>query len=358
MTDPQRRVYIGTYTRKTSKGVHLAEFAANNGTLSMPQLVAETVNPSFLAVHPNGRFLYAVGETGDFQGEPTGFVSAFAIDRETAALTPINQVASGGGAPCFISIDATGRTALVANYSGGSVAAFAIQPDGSLSEAAAHMQHEGTGPDPDRQQGPHAHSIVPDPTGRFALAADLGLDRVFVYRLDAERSTLTEHGSAATPPEAGPRHLAFHPGGRFVYAINEMGGSVTAFAWDADAGSLDPLGTVSTLPGEHVGARSAAHVQLHPSGRFLYASNREGHHSIAVFTVNEKTGALTPAGHVTAGGQEPRHFTLDPRGEWLLVAHQNSDSVLPFRVDTDTGRLTGTQQRVEVSMPVCVCFAG
>lgn len=350
------RVYIGTYTKKGSKGVYSATFDAERGTLGAPTLAGEGESPSFVAVHPNGQSLYAVGETAQFNGEKTGFVAAYHVDPRTGELSLVNRVASGGGAPCFVEVHPSGRVVLVANYTGGSVASFPVREDGSLGEAGSLVQHEGKGPDPKRQDAPHAHSIRVDPTGKFALAADLGLDRVIVYRLDSERATLTRHAEGATPPGAGPRLQAWHPSGRFLYVVNEMGGSVTAFDWDASAGTLTPRATVSTLPEGYEGRKSCAEVTAHRSGKFVYASNR-GHDSIAIYAVDEATGALTWRGYVGSGGKEPRHFEIDPTGRWLLAANQNSDDVVLFRIDPAIGELTETDQRVHVSMPVCVRFA-
>lgn len=345
-------VYIGTYTGKGSQGIYAWRLDAASGKLSPLGLAAEAVNPSFLAVHPNKRFLYAVSEAGK-----AGAVSAFSIDRQSGKLTFLNRVGSQGSGPCYVSVDKTGKTVLVANYGSGSVAALAVKEDGSLAEASSSVQHTGSGPDPRRQRGPHAHSIHVSPDNRFAVAADLGLDQVLVYRLDPARSALEPNDPpfAKTDPAAGPRHFAFHPGGRHVFVINEMSSSLTSFAWDAARGALKPLQTVSTLPKDFQGENSCAEVQAHPNGRFVYGSNR-GHDSIAVFAVDRGKGTLTPVEHVSTQGKTPRNFGIDPTGSWLFAANQTSGGVVMFRIDPKSGRLTPANQTLEVSMPVCVRF--
>jgi 6-phosphogluconolactonase len=354
-------VYFGTYTGPGSKGIYVSRFDSATGRLTPAELAAETPNPSFLAVRPDGRFLYAVNEVGHFQGKNSGSASAFAVDRATGRLTLLNQSASGGADPCHATVDRSGRSLLVANYSGGSIAALPIGPDGRLGEASAVVQHKGSSVNRERQAGPHAHSIDLDAANRFALVDDLGLDKVLVYRFDPARGTLVPHDppSASVAPGSGPRHLAFHPDGRHVYVINEMLLTITAFRYDPERGALDVAQTLSTLPAG-VAPRpeySTAEVRVHPSGRFLYGSNR-GHDSIAVFAIERETGALTPVEHVPTGGKTPRNFTLDPTGTYLLVANQGSDSVVVFRVDADTGRLQATGQTLHVGSPVCVTFAG
>lgn len=349
-----QRVYIGTYTGKGSEGVYLAEFDDATGELSAPRLAAACENPSFVAMHPSGRFLYATCE----MYQPGGWVAAFEIDRASGGLRPLNRVASGGAGPCHVSVHPSGRVALAANYGGGSVAAIPIRDDGTLGEPGSVVQHAGSGPDPQRQTRPHAHCVVPDPWGRFVLVADLGMDRVLVYRLDVERATLTPHDPASVPatvPGAGPRLIAFAPDGRRCYVMNEMGVNVGVYAWDADAGRLTPMLTASTLPPGYDGRRSGAHVAAHPNGRFLYASNR-GHDSIAAFAI-AGDGTLAPLGHTPAGGAEPRHFAIDATGRWLLVAHQNSGTIAAFRVDPHAAALERVGGETRLSSPVCLCLA-
>ncbi len=350
-------VYIGTYTGQKSKGIYAYRFDAATGRLTSLGLVAETVNPSFLAVHPNRRFLYAVSEMAKYEGRNSGAVSAFAIDRETGKLAFLNRVSSRGGGPCYVVVDKTGKSLLVANYGGGSVAVLPVLEYGRLGEASAFVQHAGSSVNPKRQQGPHAHSINLSPDNRFAIAADLGLDQVLVYRFDPTKGSFAANNPAMAKvnPGAGPRHLAFHPSGRFAYVINEMQSTVSAFSYDAAGGVLRELQTISTLPKDFAGDNTTAEVQVHPTGKFLYGSNR-GHDSIAVFAIDTGTGTLTPVQHVPTQGKTPRNFGIDPTGSHLFAANQNSDNIVVFRIDPKTGRLTPTGQVLEVSSPVCVKF--
>jgi 6-phosphogluconolactonase len=352
------RVFIGTYTGAKSRGIYRASFDPRSGTLSAPELAAETKNPSFLAMHPNGRFLYAVGEIDNFQGRKTGAVNAFAVDERSGSLTLLNQRPSGGTGPCHVSVDGKGRCVLVANYGSGSVAALPLLPDGRLGEPRAMIQHEGSSVDRQRQSGPHAHFIIPDAADRYAYACDLGLDKVLVYRLDPAQATLTpqEAGFAKVKPGSGPRHLVFDPKGRFAYVFNEMGATVTSFEHDPKRGTFKELQTLPTLPEGFDGQRSGAEIQLHPSGKYLYCSNR-GHDSIAAFEVNSTSGELRFIGCEPTGGKTPRHFTLTPDGEWLLAENQDSNNIAVFRVDKASGRLKATGQSVEVGSPVCVVFS-
>ncbi len=348
-------VYIGTYTRGESRGIYRAVLCATDGILSEPELAAETANPSFLAIHPNRRFLYAVGEAGTFEGRPEGGVVAFAIDAQTGMLTRLNAQSSGGRGPCHLVVDGAGRNVLVANYGGGSVAVLRIGPDGRLRPASALMQHEGRSVHPRRQTAPYAHSVNLDAANRFAFVADLGLDQVLVYRFRSEAGTLERHNPpfARVAPGAGPRHFAFHPSGRFAYVINELDCTITAFAYDAEQGRLHTLHSVPTLPDDFDGENTTAEIVVHPSGRFVYGSNR-GHDSIAGFRVDEETGRLAPIGHTPTGGQTPRNFALDPPGRFLLAQNQASDSVVVFRIDPETGDLAPTGSRMTVPSPVCI----
>jgi 6-phosphogluconolactonase len=348
-------VYLGTYTRGDSQGIYLARLNLTTGELKLAGLAAETKNPSFLAIHPNRRFLYSVGEISDFQGQRTGAVNAFRIDRQTGKLELLNQQSSGGAGPCHLVVDPPGRNVLVANYGGGSVAALPIRDDGGLGESTAFVQHEGSSVNPRRQGGPHAHSINLDAANRFAFVADLGLDKILVYRFDAARGTLTPNDTpwAAVAPGSGPRHFAFHPGGKVAYVINELLSTVTAFAYDADRGVLEEVQTISTLPDGFDGDNTTAEVQVHPSGRFLFGSNR-GHDSIAVFAIDPDSGRLSAVEHESTQGHTPRNFGVDPTGRYLLAANQNSDSVVVFRIDANSGALTPTGQKIEVPSPVCI----
>ena len=351
------RVYVGTYTDGESKGIYLMELDPRVGTLTEPVLAAESVNPSFLALHPNGRFLYAVGETGAFRGEKSGSVSAFAIDPKDGMLTLLNQQPSVGSGPCHLVVDGPGKNVLVANYGGGSVAALPIDADGKLRKASAFIQHRGSGADPNRQKGPHAHSINVDAAGRFAIAADLGLDKLLVYRLDSEDGSLEPNNPrfASVAPKSGPRHFAFHPNGRFGYVINEMANTVTAFGYDAKRGVLAELQTIDTLPKGFNGRSSTAEIVVHPKGKFLFGSNR-GHDSIAIFAIDPKSGKLTALGHEPTGGKAPRNFAIDPTGYCLLAENQNSDSIYVFLIHPHTGKLGRSGQVVTIPSPVCVKF--
>ena len=351
-------LYVGTYTDgKRSEGIHLVRMDSRSGELRLVRSFDAGANPSFLATHPDGRVLYAVNETEEHNGRPSGAVSAFAIARDSGALTRLNEQASQGGAPCYVSTDRRGRAVLVANYVGGNVALFPIQADGSLGAATQIVQHTGNGPNTDRQKGPHAHYIAVDPSNRFALVADLGIDRVRVYRLDLDAALLrhVEGADAVMRPGAGPRHLAFHPRLPLVFVANELDSTVTTLGLDRESGALSPQGTQSTLPTGWSGTNYPADIHVAPAGRTLYVSNR-GHNSVAVFSVAEPTGALTLEQIVSTEGDWPRNFSLDPTGRWLLVANQRSGSIVVFARDEQSGRLTPTPQRLAVASPVCLRF--
>jgi len=350
-------VFIGTYTQQNSRGIYAYRFDEATGKATPLGLAAESVNPSFLAVAPNERFLYAVNETDNYEGRKTGAVSAFSINRSTGQLTFLNQVASGGTAPCYVSLDHTGKYALVANYGSGSVAVFPVLADGRLGKSIALDQHAGHSVNPKRQEGPHAHSISVSPDNRFALAADLGLDELLVYRFDPANGSLQANDPpfARVAPGAGPRHFAFSPSGKFVYVISEMGSTITAFTYDASRGVLREFQAISTLPKSYHGESTGAEIEVHPSGKFLYASNR-GHDSIAVFRVKARSGKLTPIQYVSTQGKTPRNFAIDPTGAYLFAANQDSDTVVLFRINQTTGRLTPTGQALKISSPVCVVF--
>jgi 6-phosphogluconolactonase len=351
--------YVGTYTEdgSKSKGIYAYRYDAGTGEITALGLAAETTNPSFVAVHPNGRFLYAVNEVGNHKGPNSGGVSAFAIDRTTGKLTFLNEVASRGADPCYITVDKTGKFVLVANYTGGSVAVFPVGDDGKLGEASAFVQHTGHGTNPARQEGPHAHSIDLSPDNRFAFVDDLGLDELLVYRFDNKKGSLTPNDPPFAKLDAGvgPRHFAVRPDGKFGYVVSEMGRSVTVFSNDAAAGKLKALQTVPTLPKDFTGRNDDAEIEIHPSGKFLYASNR-GHDSIAVFAIDPAKGTLTLVEYAATQGKEPRSFEIDPTGTLLFAENQKSDSIVVFRIDEKTGRLTPTSKVLEVGSPVCVKF--
>ncbi len=351
------RVYLGNYTRPPEGGIFQATFDADSGKLGEVALAGPAVNPSFLAIHPSQKFLYAVGEIGDFNGEKTGGVSAFSIDHGTGKLTMLNAQSSRGAGPCHVSLDKAGTTALVANYGGGSVASLPINGAGTLEPAASAIQHAGSSIDPRRQAGPHGHSINLDPNNHFAFAADLGLDKIMIYRFDAATHTLTPNDPAfaKVAPGAGPRHFAFHPNGKFAYVINELDNTVTAFAYDAVAGSLREIQAISTLPEGYQGTSYTAEVVVHPSGKFLYGSNR-GHDTLAMFQIDEETGQLTSQGTVETGGKTPRNFVVDPTGKWVLVGCQGTNNITVFSVHPQSGLLTSTGQSVNAPSPVCLRF--
>lgn len=349
------RVYVGTYTGPKSKGIYLFDLDMTTGKMTPQGLAAETPSPSFVAIHPNRKFLYVVNEISQFNGEQAGSVSAFSINAQTGKLTLLNQQSSRGTSPCHLSLDKTGKHVLVANYSSGSVSVLPIEKDGKLGKDTCFVQHKGTGPDGSRQEGPHAHYIQTDAANRFVFAADLGLDKVLIYRFDPKSGVLTPNSPAAgtVPPGGGPRHFAIHPNNRFAYVCNEMTSTVTAFGYDARTGTLTTKQTVSTLPKDWTGSgNSTAEMQIHPNGKFLYVSNR-GHDSLAIFSINPSNGALTLIGNESTQGRTPRNFEIDPSGTWLLAANQDSDTILVFRVNGQTGQLTPTE-RVEAPSPVCV----
>jgi len=351
------RVYIGTYTGAKSQGIYVSDFDPETGKLGEPVLAARASTPSFLALHPNRRYLYAVGENSNVGGKLHGAVRAFGIVADTGMLTLLNEQPSGGAGPCHLSVDRQGRCVLVANYGGGSIGALPIGADGKLGAPASVIQHVGSSVNPGRQAGPHAHFIAADADDRFALACDLGLDKVLVYRLDPAKALLVANDPPAgmVEPGLGPRHLAFHPNGRFVYVISEMGSTITAFAYDAAQGRLRELETLSTLPKDFAGTSGAAEIQIHPSGKFLYGSNR-GHDSIAVFAVNSETGKLQPVQYQPTQGKTPRSLAIDPSGKWLVAENQDSDALVMFRLDPATGKLSPTGQIVSVGAPACAVF--
>ena len=344
--------YIAGSGPEKSMGIYGYRFDSKSGNLQPMGVLGEAERPSFLAIHPNRRFLYAVSGAGG------GTVSAFQIDASTGGLTLLNSVPSKGAGPCYVRVDRTGRNALIANYGGGSVAVIPIDPDGKLREVSSFVQHSGTVADAKRQGGPHAHSIIPSPDNRFVVAADLGLDKLLVYRFDPAAGTITpnEPPFAQLAPRSGPRHFTFHPNGKYAYAINEISCTLTAFNYDARKGVLNEIQTTSTLPkGVPVTSDlSTAEVLVHPSGKFLYGSNR-GHNTIAVFSISPK-GTVTLLDNVDTQGRTPRNFGIDPTGSFLLALNQSSNNIVVFRIDKKTGRLSPTGQTVETPGPMCVRF--
>lgn len=358
----QAIVYVGTFRGDASKGIYAWRFDSESGRLEPLGLVAAASRPLFLALHPTRRFLYAVSRPSPVDRQHVGVVLSYALDSQTGKLTLLNSAPSRGIDPAYVSLDHKGKHLLVANFGAnsgqGNIAVFSIAHDGSLGETSAFIQYTGAGVHPQRQQGPHSHAIDVSPDNKFVLVTDLGLDKLFVYRFDSRRGklTLNDPPFARLHPGAGPRHLVFHPGGRFVYVISEIQSTITAFAYDARSGRLKELQTITTLPQAFTGTSSAAEVLVHPGGNFLYASNR-GHDSIAVFAIDPKTGRLTPVEWVSAEGKTPGQFGIDPSGSWLIAANQASDSLVLFRLDANTGRLQATGQSFTVGTPSCVRFS-
>ena len=365
---PQKRtpnkpylVYVGTYTNKTeSKGIYAYLFDPGIGKLSPLGVAAESEDPSFLAVHASGKYLYAVNEIDHFGAQRSGAVSAFSIDHKTGKLTLLNQAATRGAGPCHISLDITGKFVLVANYDGGSIATFPIHDDGSLGEAAGFVQHYGSSVNKERQEASHSHWIGVSPDNRFAIEANLGLDELPVYHFNAGNGDLSPiEPFVNLNPGAGPRHLAFHPNGKFAYVLSEMGSSVTAFAYRASSGSLSSLQTVSTLSilrKDYSGPKEAAEIAVHPSGKFLYASNRAGIDTISTFSIDYVKGNLKLKDEYPTMGKTPRNFSIDPTGKFLLVANQESNNIVVFRIDATTGALRPTGENTEAPAPVCITF--
>jgi 6-phosphogluconolactonase len=348
-------VYIGTYTDGDGGGIHLLRFDPGQGLFEYVGVAGECSNPSFIAIHPSGRSLYAASETGSPEG---GHVLSFALDQRCGLLTSLNQQPSGGRDPCHLVVDPSGGWVLVANYTDGGVATLNILDDGSLGESGARFKHEGSSVDPRRQVGPHAHSINLTPDGSRAVVADLGTDKVAIYRFDPDDGSLIPNDPpwGKVEPGSGPRHVAFHPDGNWVYVLNEMAATLTTFSYDPAGGALEPLQALSMLPDGFDGFRSASEVVVHPSGRFVYASNR-GHDSIAIFAVQPDDGTLVALDRTSSGGREPRNFAIEPSGRFLVSANQNTDNVVVFRIEED-GRLARTAMEVEVPKPVCIRFLG
>lgn len=350
------RLFVGTYTSgdSISKGIYTVTFDDATGSFSEPVLAAELTNPSFLAVHPSGQFLYAVNEVSDGGGRGKGAVTALKIQSD-GTLSKINDQPSAGGAPCHCNVDATGTNLLIANYVGGNAVVYPITADGALEPASSNIQHEGSSVDKSRQEGPHAHSINLSSDNRFAYVADLGLDRIMIYRFDAQSHTLAPASPPATlvTPGGGPRHFSIHPSGKFAWTNNEMTMVVTGFRRNPADGSLFAIQEISTIPGGYNGRKSTAECLVHPNGKFLYVSNR-GHETITAFTIDQQTGLLKYVENEPTGGKEPRNFFIDPSGKWLLAENQNSDSVLVFSIDQKTGELTPNGNSITVGKPVCI----
>jgi 6-phosphogluconolactonase len=345
-------LYVGTYTRNEARGIYAYRFEASSGRTVPIGLAAETVNPSFLAVHPNGRFIYAANEVSK-----NGFITAWSINPKTGQLKLLNQASSEGSDPCHISIDSKGKWLFAANYGSGTVSVLPVRDDGTLGKACAVMQHRGSSVNPKRQEGPHAHSVNLAPDNRFLLVSDLGLDRLMLYRFDAVKGAL-HPGDPPYEPLAqgsGPRHLSFHPAGRFVYQINELNSTITVFTYAQGSGRLQETQTISTVPQGFTGVNTTAEIQVHPRGRFVYGSNR-GHNSIAVFAIKGRQGTLEPVEYASTQGRTPRQFSIDPTGEYLFAANQDSGDIIQFRIDSRTGKLLATGTVLKNPTPVCIVF--
>jgi 6-phosphogluconolactonase len=356
-TKGQYIAYVGTYTAKTaSKGIYAFRYDANSGILTPLGVAAETQDPSWVAIHPSGKFLYAANEAGK-----NSTISAFAVDAHSGKLTLLNQLPALGEDPCYISFDRTGKYLFVANYTSGNVVVFPIGADGKLGAATANVHDEGkVGPNKERQDGPHAHWIEALSNNRFVLVADLGLDEILIYEFEAKTGALTQKvredfRQVKLKAGSGPRHLAFSPDENSAFSVNELGSTVTWFVCDTLRGWLTELPTVSTLPKNFSGRNDTAEIAMHPNARFLYASNR-GHDTIALFRIDPGKGIPTAAGHFSVQGKEPRHFAIDPSGNFLLVEDQMSNKIVTFRIDQKTGALTPTGDTLEVPSPVCLAF--
>jgi len=343
-------MYVGTYTHFLgSRGIYHFHFDPATGAVGKGELVAKTSNPSFLAIRPGGHFLYAVNENSK------GAVSAFAIGADRR-LSPLNQVSSGGSSPCHVFIDQSGRSALITNYDSASAAVFEIRKDGSLGRTTAFKTFQGSSVNKDRQMEPHPHSVYLDASGLHAYVCDLGTDQIHGFRFHPAKGAIIpdETASARVAPGSGPRHLALHPRGNFAYVLNEMGETITAFARNPSNGALKSIQTAPCLPANFRGLSTAAEIVIHPSGKFLYASNR-GHDSVSIFSIGPN-GRLTPAGFTPTGGKTPRNIAIDPTGKWLITENQDSGTMFVFRIDQKTGKLIPTGQKVRVRAPVCAVF--
>ncbi len=354
-------VYVGTYNGPKSGGIYEYDFDPATGAMTAAGEPAEITNSSFMAIHPNGKYLYSVIETENFRGKNSGGLKSFAINAKSGQLTPLNEQSSEGGIPCHLVVDPTGQHVLVANYNGGTFTAVAIEPDGKLGPVEAVHHDHGSSINRERQEAAHPHGVCFDPAGKFFLVADLGIDKLFVYRLETvSKDTAVRFEPAQTPfaaiaPGSGPRHVAFHPNGKFLYLVNELGGTLMAFHYDAETGALHQFQTISTLPKDFTGKNTASAVVVHPTGRYVYACNR-GDDSVVAYSVDATSGKLNFVERVSSGGKTPRDCVIDPDGHWLLATNQGSDNVTVFQIDADSGRLKPTDKPTEIGAPGCVIF--
>jgi 6-phosphogluconolactonase len=354
-SDAQPLVFVGTYTTHGSKGIYAYQFDSATGQLKSLGLAAETPQPSFVVASRDGKFLYAANEMQDFDAQKSGAVTAFAIEAD-GKLKLLNQLASRGADPAHITLDRTGKYLIAANYTGGNITVFPIQQNGSLAEASDFVQHKGSSVNRERQEGPHPHEVVMSPDNRFVLVPDLGLDEVVIYPFDAAKGKLGTSHSVKVAPGSGPRHLAFSKDDRFVYLMTEMKSEVVVYSFDKSGGDLKELQTISSLPADFKGENTGAEIEVHPSGQFLYVSNRGDDNSIAVFAIDRKSGKLKLEQIEPTQGKTPRHFAIDPAGKWLLAENQDSDSLVIFKMDAKSGHLTASGQQVQISSPTCIEF--
>jgi 6-phosphogluconolactonase len=357
MSDDRRLLFIGTYTRDNgSKGIYTCRQDAANGALEVVGNAPFVDSPSFLAIHPSKRYLYACNSLPEFRGKPGGAVSAFALDPGTGAMELLNQESTIGVGPCHVNVDRAGKLAMATNYGGGSICALPILPDGRLAPASDFHQFTGASVHPRRQTQPHAHSIWPDPTNQYAFTCDLGTDKVRIFQMDLANGKLVpgRQAFARTLAGVGPRHLEFHPNGRWMYVVNEVASSVTLFDWDAARGTLTEVQHLDAVP-EGVEGNTAADIHLTPDGKWLYATNR-GHETIAMFAVDGATGLLTFLGYQSCLGKHPRNFAIDPAGAFLYAANMQSNDIFAFRINGTSGQLEPTGFRLDLPAPVCLKF--
>lgn len=348
-------VYVGTYTSGDSEGIYICRLDLSSGKLTLVKTVKGLVNPCFLAIDPQHRCLYSIDEATKLNGKTRGAVSAFSINLKTGDLTFLNRQPAPGPAPCHLIVDRSGKYVLTANYNGGYISVFPILTDGQLGTMTDFVQHHGSGPNPERQKAPHAHSIIMAPSNRYAFAPDLGIDKIMIYKFDTDKGKLSPNDEpwAKVKPGAGPRHFTFHPNGKYAYVINELNSTITAFLYDETKGTLKEVHTVPTLPGDFSGRNSCADIHVSPSGKFIYGSNR-GHDSIVIFAINEQTGRLTYVGHEPTRGKTPRNFAIDPTGTFLFAENQRSNNIVTFRINLQTGKLIPTGSVIEIPSPVCI----
>ena len=347
-------IYVSAFAAGEKGAIHTFRFDSETGALKPQHQTTDVYHPFFLVISPDGRFLYSI-DTEKFGGEENEFVAAYSIEKQTGMLTRLNRQSAIGSASCYLDIDSSGKTVVLANYSSGSVAALPVREDGSLGEATSFVQHEGSSVNPRRQKAPYAHSIVISPDNRFALAADLGIDKVLTYRLDAANSKLTVNEaqpSVAVDPGSGPRHLTFHPNGNSVYLINELKNTVTYFGYESASGKLKSQQTISTLPADFDGVTHTADLKITPDGKFLYCTNR-GHDSIAAYRIADD-GMLSLIRIEPSLGKGPQNLLITPDGKWLLCANMPGNNVVVFRIDSKSGKLTATGDPVTVPMASCI----